>query len=169
MKKVGYEGFWHSRLEKFWKNWVIGALVDDITNRGFAVSTMKHAHHNFDVDQKGKDSFRHRKAGAHQVLLSSDARWVLMTELRESFKLTMEEQLRKMDPVDLVLIEGFKTNDHLKIETYRRVTGQPLIAPSDKNIIAVATNDEVDTVVPILNLDDTKTIADFVLKTVGLL
>ena len=144
-------------------------LVDDITNRGFAVSTMKHAHHNFDVDQKGKDSFRHRKAGAHQVLLSSDARWVLMTELRESFKLTMEEQLRKMDPVDLVLIEGFKTNDHLKIETYRRVTGQPLIAPSDKNIIAVATNDEVDTVVPILNLDDTKTIADFVLKTVGLL
>ena len=156
-----------------WKNsgktGLLERLVDDITNRGFAVSTMKHAHHNFDVDQKGKDSFRHRKAGAHQVLLSSDARWVLMTELRESFKLTMEEQLRKMDPVDLVLIEGFKTNDHLKIETYRSVTGQKLIAPSDKNIIAVATNDEVDTVVPILNLDDTKTIADFVLKTVGLL
>ena len=156
-----------------WKNsgktGLLERLVDDITNRGFAVSTMKHAHHNFDVDQKGKDSFRHRKAGAHQVLLSSDARWVLMTELRESFKLTMEVQLRKMDPVDLVLIEGFKTNDHLKIETYRRVTGQPLIAPSDKNIIAVATNDEVDTVVPVLNLDDTKTIADFVLKTVGLL
>jgi molybdopterin-guanine dinucleotide biosynthesis protein MobB len=130
---------------------------------------MKHAHHNFDVDQKGKDSFRHRKAGAHQVLLSSDARWVLMTELRESLKPTMEEQLRKMDPVDLVLIEGFKTNDHLKIETYRSVTGQKLIAPSDKNIIAVATNDKVDTVVPTLNLDDTKTIADFVLKTVGLL
>ena len=156
-----------------WKNsgktGLLERLVDDITNRGFAVSTMKHAHHNFDVDQKGKDSFRHRKAGAHQVLLSSAARCVLMTELRESFKPTMEEQLRKMDPVDLVLIEGFKTNDHLKIETYRRVTGQPLIAPSDKNIIAVATNDEVDTVVPVLNLDDTKTIADFVLKTVGLL
>ena len=156
-----------------WKNsgktGLLERLVDDIANRGFSVSTMKHAHHNFDVDQKGKDSFRHRKAGAHQVLLSSDARWVLMTELRESFKLTMKEQLRKMDPGDLVLIEGFKTNAHLKIETYRRVTGQPLIAPSDKNIIAVATNDEVDTVVPILNLDDTKTIADFVLKTVGLL
>lgn len=156
-----------------WKNsgktGLLERLVDDIANRGFSVSTMKHAHHNFDVDQKGKDSFRHRKAGAHQVFLSSDARWVLMTELRESLKLTMEEQLGKMDPVDLVLIEGFKTNDHLKIETYRRVTGQPLIAPSDKNIIAVATNDEVDTVVPILNLDDTKTIADFVLKTVGLL
>ena len=156
-----------------WKNsgktGLVERLVDDITNRGVTVSTMKHAHHNFDVDQKGKDSFRHRKAGAHQVLLSSDARWVLMTELRESFKLTMEEQLRKMDPVDLVLIEGFKTNDHLKIETYRSVTGQKLIAPSDKNIIAVATNDKVDTVVPTLNLDDTKTIADFVLKTVGLL
>lgn len=156
-----------------WKNsgktGLLERLVDDITNRGFAVSTMKHAHHNFDVDQKGKDSFRHRKAGAHQVLLSSDARWVLMTELRESLKPTMEEQLRKMDPVDLVLIEGFKTNDHLKIETYRSVTGQKLIAPSDKNIIAVATNDKVDTVVPTLNLDDTKTIADFVLKTVGLL
>lgn len=156
-----------------WKNsgktGLLERLVDDITNRGVTVSTMKHAHHNFDVDQKGKDSFRHRKAGAHQVLLSSDARWVLMTELRESLKPTMEEQLRKMDPVDLVLIEGFKTNDHLKIETYRSVTGQKLIAPSDKNIIAVATNDKVDTVVPTLNLDDTKTIADFVLKTVGLL
>ena len=156
-----------------WKNsgktGLLERLVNDISNRGFAVSTMKHAHHNFDVDQKGKDSFRHRKAGAHQVFLSSDARWVLMTELRESLKLTMEEQLRKMDPVDLVLIEGFKTNDHLKIETYRSVTGQKLIAPSDKNIIAVATNDKVDTVVPTLNLDDTKTIADFVLKTVGLL
>ena len=156
-----------------WKNsgktGLLERLVDDITNRGFAVSTMKHAHHNFDVDQKGKDSFRHRKAGAHQVFLSSDARWVLMTELRESLKLTMEEQLGKMDPVDLVLIEGFKTNDHLKIETYRSVTGQKLIAPSDKNIIAVATNDKIDTVVPTLNLDDTKTIADFVLKTVGLL
>ena len=156
-----------------WKNsgktGLLERLVDDIANRGFSVSTMKHAHHNFDVDQKGKDSFRHRKAGAHQVFLSSDARWVLMTELRESLKLTMEEQLGKMDPVDLVLIEGFKTNDHLKIETYRSVTGQKLIAPSDKNIIAVATNDKVDTVVPTLNLDDTKTIADFVLKTVGLL
>ena len=156
-----------------WKNsgktGLVERLVDDITNRGVTVSTMKHAHHNFDVDQKGKDSFRHRKAGAHQVLLSSDARWVLMTEQRESQKPTMEEQLRKMDPVDLVLIEGFKTNDHLKIETYRSVTGQKLIAPSDKNIIAVATNDKVDTVVPTLNLDDTKTIADFVLKTVGLL
>ena len=156
-----------------WKNsgktGLLERLVEDITNRGFSVSTMKHAHHNFDVDQKGKDSFRHRKAGAHQVFLSSDARWVLMTELRESLKLTMEEQLGKMDPVDLVLIEGFKTNDHLKIETYRSVTGQKLIAPSDKNIIAVATNDKIDTVVPTLNLDDTKTIADFVLKTVGLL
>ena len=156
-----------------WKNsgktGLLERLVDDITNRGLSVSTMKHAHHNFDVDQKGKDSFRHRKAGAHQVFLSSDVRWVLMTELRESLKLTMEEQLGKMDPVDLVLIEGFKTNDHLKIETYRSVTGQKLIAPSDKNIIAVATNDKIDTVVPTLNLDDTKTIADFVLKTVGLL
>ena len=116
-----------------WKNsgktGLVERLVEDITNRGVTVSTMKHAHHNFDVDQKGKDSFRHRKAGAHQVLLSSDARWVLMTELRESLKPTMEEQLRKMDPVDLVLIEGFKTNDHLKIETYRSVTGQKLIAP----------------------------------------
>ena len=156
-----------------WKNsgktGLLERLVEDITNRGFSVSTMKHAHHNFDVDQKGKDSFRHRKAGARQVFLSSDARWVLMTELRESLKLTMEEQLGKMDSVDLVLIEGFKTNDHLKIETYRSVTGQQLIAPSDKNIIAVATNDKIDTVVPTLNLDDTKTIADFVLKTVGLL
>ena len=156
-----------------WKNsgktGLLERLVEDITNRGFSVSTMKHAHHNFDVDQKGKDSFRHRKAGAHQVFLSSDVRWVLMTELRESLKLTMEEQLGKMDPVDLVLIEGFKTNDHLKIETHRSVTGQKLIAPSDKNIIAVATNDKIDTVVPTLNLDDTKTIADFVLKTVGLL
>ncbi len=156
-----------------WKNsgktGLLERLVEEITNRGFAVSTMKHAHHDFDVDQKGKDSFRHRIAGAHQVLLSSNLRWVLMTELRDSSYPSIEEQIRKLDPVDLVLIEGFKSGDHLKIETYRSITGNSIIAPSDANIVAIATKDEIDTALPILDLDNTKNIADFILKRVGLL
>lgn len=156
-----------------WKNsgktGLLERLVEEITNRGFAVSTMKHAHHDFDVDQKGKDSFRHRIAGAHQVLLSSSLRWVLMTELRDSSYPSIEEQIRKLDPVDLVLIEGFKSGDHLKIETYRSITGNSIIAPSDANIVAIATKDEIDTALPILDLDNTKNIADFILKRVGLL
>ena len=156
-----------------WKNsgktGLLERLVENITSRGFSVSTMKHAHHNFDIDHKGKDSYRHRKAGAHQVLLSSDSRWVLMTELEKNLELEMDALLRKMNPVDLILIEGFKANDHPKIETYRAVTKQNPLAETDKQIRAIATKDKVDILLPIFDLDDTNNIADFILKTVRLL
>ena len=156
-----------------WKNsgktGLLERLVKNITSRGFSVSTMKHAHHNFDIDHKGKDSYRHRKAGAHQVLLSSDSRWVLMTELEKNLELEMDVLLRKMNPVDLILVEGFKTNDHPKIETYRAVTKQNPLAEADKQIKAIATKDKVDLLLPIFDLDDTNSIADFILKTVRLL
>ena len=156
-----------------WKNsgktGLLERLVENITSRGFSVSTMKHAHHNFDIDHKGKDSYRHRKAGAHQVLLSSDSRWVLMTELEKNLELEMDALLRKMNPVDLILVEGFKANDHPKIETYRTVTKQNPLAETDKQIRAIATKDKVDILLPIFDLDDTNNIADFILKTVRLL
>jgi molybdopterin-guanine dinucleotide biosynthesis adapter protein len=156
-----------------WKNsgktGLLERLVEHITDRGFSVSTMKHAHHSFDIDHKGKDSYRHRKAGAHQVLLSSDSRWVLMTEFEKTTELEMDVLLSKMNPVDLILVEGFKANDHLKIETYRAVTKQNPLAKLDKQIKAIATKDKVDLSIPIFDLDDTKSIADFILKTVRLL
>jgi len=156
-----------------WKNsgktGLLERLVEHITDRGFSVSTMKHAHHSFDIDHKGKDSYRHRKAGAHQVLLSSDSRWVLMTEFEKTTELEMDVLLSKMNPVDLILVEGFKANDHLKIETYRAVTKQNPLAELDKQIKAIATKDKVDLSIPIFDLDDTKSIADFILKTVRLL
>jgi molybdopterin-guanine dinucleotide biosynthesis protein MobB len=156
-----------------WKNsgktGLLERLVEHITDRGFSVSTMKHAHHSFDIDHKGKDSYRHRKAGAHQVLLSSDSRWVLMTEFEKTTELEMDVLLSKMNPVDLILVEGFKANDHLKIETYRAVTKQNPLAELDKQIKAIVTKDKVDLSIPIFDLDDTKSIADFILKTVRLL
>lgn len=156
-----------------WKNsgktGLLERLVENITDRGFSVSTMKHAHHSFDIDHKGKDSYRHRKAGAHQVLLSSDSRWVLMTELEKTTELEMDVLLNKMNPVDLILVEGFKVNDHPKIETYRAVTKQNPLAVLDKQIKAIATKDKVDLSIPIFDLDDTKNIADFILKSVRLL
>jgi len=103
MKVFGITGWKNSG-----KTSLLEKLVKNITERGFSVSTMKHAHHNFDVDQKGKDSYRHKQAGASQVLLCSSVRWVLMTELEKNVELEMESLLNKMNPVDLILVEGFK-------------------------------------------------------------
>ena len=143
-------------------------LVTEITSRGFSVSTIKHAHHSFDVDHPGKDSHRHREAGASQVLLSSGRRWALMSELRGAEEPSLEALLAKLDAVDLVLIEGYKTAEHPKIEANRVETGQALIAPNDPRIVAVASNQELDISVPVFDLDDTSAVADFILEQVGL-
>jgi len=143
-------------------------LVTEITARGFSVSTLKHAHHRFDVDQPGKDSYRHRKAGAHQVLLSSGTRWALMTELRDSDEPSLDTLLAQLAPVDLVLVEGYKRDRHAKIEAYRGETGHPLIAKDDNTIRAIATDTKLDIDRPIFDLNDTKCIADFILSEVGL-
>ena len=150
------------------KTGLMERLVTDITGRGFRVSTLKHAHHSFDVDHPGKDSYRHRDAGAHQVLLSSRARWALMTELHDAQEASLEDLLARLDPVDLVLVEGYKRDRHPKVEAYRAETGNPLIAPDDDTIRAIASDAPLDVQQPVFDLNDTKSIADFILSEVGL-
>ena len=150
------------------KTGLMERLVTEITGRGFSVSTLKHAHHAFDVDHRGKDSFRHREAGAHQVVLSSGKRWAMMTELRETSEPSLNELISKMTPVDLILIEGWKRDDHAKIEAHRAETGNPLIAPNDPTIRAIASDTTLKIDRPVFDLNDTKAIAGFILAEVGL-
>ncbi len=156
-----------------WKNTgktgLMERLVAEITSRGLSVSTIKHAHHTFDIDQPGKDSYRHRVAGAAEVLLASANRWALMSELRGAQEPALEVLFAKLSPVDLVLVEGYKRDRHLKIETHRAATGTPLIADDDPTVLAVASDcDHPDLGKPVLHIDATESIADFVLGSVGL-
>ncbi|MBU2358358.1 MAG: molybdopterin-guanine dinucleotide biosynthesis protein B [Alphaproteobacteria bacterium] len=155
-----------------WKNagktGLMERLVSDITARGFTVSTLKHAHHSFDVDHPGKDSHRHRIAGASQVLLASQTRWALMTELRDEAEPPLSALLAHLDPVDLILVEGYKRDTHPKIEAFRAATGNPLIATDDPTIVAVATDTPLALARPQFDLNDTAAIADFILGQVGL-
>lgn len=150
------------------KTGLMERLVTDITGRGFSVSTLKHAHHSFDVDQPGKDSHRHRVAGAHQVLLSSGTRWALMTELRDAPEPPLAMLLTQLAPVDLVLVEGYKRDSHPKIEAHRAETRHPLIAPDDPTVRAVASDRPMELDRPVFDLNDTAAIADFILAEVGL-
>lgn len=150
------------------KTGLMERLVTEITSRGFSVSTLKHAHHSFDVDHPGKDSYRHRHAGAHQVLLSSRARWALMTELRDSDELPLSDLLGQLDPVDLILVEGYKRDTHPKIEAYRAETNHPVLARNDPTVRAVASDCAMDITQPVFDLDNTTAIADFILSEVGL-
>lgn len=155
-----------------WKNsgktGLMSRLVSEITGRGFTVSTIKHAHHSFDVDHPGKDSYRHRAAGAQEVLLASRNRWALMRELHNEDEPALAQHLAKLAPVDLVLIEGYKREDHAKIEAFRAETGNPLIAVNDTTIRAVASDTTLDLDRPVFDLDDTTAVADFILAEVGL-
>ena len=155
-----------------WKNagktGLMERLVTEITGRGFAVSTVKHAHHTFDVDHPGKDSHRHRVAGATEVLLASRNRFALMHELRDEDEPTLEMLLSKLAPVDLVLVEGYKRDRHPKVEAHRAETGNTLIAPGDPTIRAVASDTPMALDRPVFDLNDTAAIADFILSEVGL-
>ena len=155
-----------------WKNagktGLMERLVAEITSRGLRVSTVKHAHHTFDVDHAGKDSHRHRVAGASEVLLSSRNRVALMQELRGEEEPVLADLLARLSPVDLVLIEGYKRDAHPKVEAHRAATGNPLIAPDDPTIRAVASDVELTLGRPVFDLDDTRAIADFILSEVGL-
>lgn len=150
------------------KTGLMERLVTDISGRGFTVSTLKHAHHTFDVDQPGKDSHRHRVAGAQQVLLASGTRWALMTELRDAPEPPLTDLLAQLAPVDLVLVEGYKRDSHAKVEAFRSETGNPLIARDDDTVRAVASDSPLDLDRPVFDLNDTKAIADFILSEVGL-
>ncbi|MCI4664829.1 MAG: molybdopterin-guanine dinucleotide biosynthesis protein B [Neomegalonema sp.] len=156
-----------------WKNagktTLMERLVAEITRRGVSVSTVKHAHHAFDVDHQGKDSWRHRQAGAQEVLVCSGARWALMHELRAAQEPPLSELLAKLAPVDLILVEGYKRDAHPKIEAHRVETGAALLAREDPTVRAVAANAVLaDLSVPCFDLDNIPAIADFVLEETGL-
>ena len=149
-----------------WKNsgktGLMERLITEFTARGLSVSSIKHAHHSFDIDHPGRDSYRHRDAGARQVLLASRNRWALMHELRDEDEPSLGDLLKQLSPVDLVLIEGYKRDRHPKIEAHRKETGQPLIAPEDETIVALASDTSVAIDRPVLDLNDTAAIANFI-------
>ena len=149
-----------------WKNsgktGLMERLITEFIARGLTVSSIKHAHHSFDIDHPGRDSYRHRDAGARQVLLASRNRWALMHELRDEDERSLGDLLKQLSPVDLVLIEGYKRDRHPKIEAHRKETGQPLIAPEDETIVAVASDKSVSVDRPVLDLNDTAAIANFI-------
>ena len=156
-----------------WKNsgktGLMERLVREFVARGLRVSTLKHAHHVFYVDHPGKDSHRHRLAGATEVLLSSRKRWALMHELRDEDEAPLADLLSRLTPVDLVLVEGYKRDAHPKVEAHRAETGQSLIALEDPTVRAIASDSGAGVEGrPTFDLDDTGAIAEFILGEVGL-
>jgi molybdopterin-guanine dinucleotide biosynthesis protein B len=158
MKTFGFAGWSGSG-----KTTLIEQLIPRFVQRGLKVALIKHAHHTFDVDQPGKDSWRHRQAGAQEILVTSSRRWVLMHELRGAHEPSFEEQVKRISPCDLLLVEGFKHAPIPKLEVWRHETGEPLLHPNDPHIVAVASDAKVETKLPLLDLNDVDGIARFVL------
>jgi molybdopterin-guanine dinucleotide biosynthesis protein B len=143
------------------KTTLLTKVIPRIVAHGLTVSTLKHAHHDFDIDVPGKDSHAHRLAGATEVLVGSSRRWALMHELRSEPEPPLAVLLQKLSPVDIVLIEGYKAEPHPKLEVYRSVLGVPLLAPNDPSIVAIASDvDLPGAKVPVVHLDDADFIAD---------
>jgi molybdopterin-guanine dinucleotide biosynthesis protein B len=163
MKVFGFAGWSGSG-----KTTLIEQLIPRFVQRGLRVSLIKHAHHTFDVDQPGKDSYRHRHAGAAEILVTSSRRWVLMHELRGAHEPPFEEQVKRMSLCDLLLVEGFKFAPIPKLEVWRAETGEPLLHPNDSHIVAVASDAKVETKVPWLDLNDVDGIASFILRKLEL-
>jgi len=163
MKVFGFAGWSGSG-----KTTLIEKLIPLFVARGLKVSLIKHAHHTFDVDQPGKDSYRHRHAGCTEVLVSSSRRWALVHELRGAPEPGFAGLLERLSPCDLVLVEGFKRERLPKLEVYRAATGEPLLHPEDRDIVAIAADQRLETRLPQFALDDAAAISSFVLKHVGL-
>jgi molybdopterin-guanine dinucleotide biosynthesis protein B len=163
MKIFGFAGWSGSG-----KTTLIEKLIPRFVKKGLRVSLIKHAHHTFDVDKEGKDSYRHRQAGATEILVTSSRRWVLMHELRGAHEPTFEEQVKHFSPCDLLIVEGFKHAPIPKLEVWRAVTGEPLLHPNDPHIVAVATDTKIETKLPVLDLNDDAAIADFIVKKLEL-
>jgi molybdopterin-guanine dinucleotide biosynthesis protein B len=148
------------------KTTLLARLVPRLVARGLRVSTVKHAHHGFDVDQPGKDSHTHRQAGATEVLISSARRFALVHELRGTAEPSLAELLAKLAPVDLVIVEGFKHGPHPKIEVFRAEVGKPLLHPDDPQIVAVASDRPLAAAtVPVVGLDDIDAVVDIMLAS----
>jgi len=151
------------------KTTLLTQLLPELIARGLSVSTVKHAHHEFDVDKPGKDSWNHRQAGATEVMVASANRWALMHEHRGSREPGLDELLKHMSPVDLVLVEGFKGEDIPKLEIYRAAVGKPLLCREDKSIVALASDQKVVGVeLPQLKLDDIAGISRFITSHCGI-
>lgn len=150
------------------KTTLIERLLPLFVARGLTVSLIKHTHHDFDLDRPGKDSYRHREAGASQVMLVCDQRWVLMNELRGAPEPTLDEQLSRLSPCDLVLVEGFKYTAIPKLEVHRPAHGKPLIYPDNEWVVAIASDAALEAPLPVLDLNDAGAIARFILDHVGL-
>lgn len=147
------------------KTTLLRALIPALLRRGVSVSTIKHAHHDFDIDRPGKDSFVHRTAGAHEVMISSTHRFALMHELRDAAEPTLGDLVARLAPVDIVLVEGFKFDPVPKLEVHRPVLGKPPIWPGDPHIVAVASDDPLPHCArPVFDLGDIASIAAMVVE-----
>ena len=147
------------------KTTLVTKLIPCLRGRGISVSTLKHAHHGFDLDRPGKDSFMHRAAGATEVIISSGKRWAMLHELRDEPEWDLPHLVAKMSPVDLVLVEGFKRDAFPKLEIHRIANGKPLIHPEDPHIVAVASDSAVpEAAVPVIDLNNIDAIADLLLE-----
>jgi molybdopterin-guanine dinucleotide biosynthesis protein B len=150
------------------KTTLIVNLIPELVGRGLSVSTMKHAHHDFDIDQPGKDSYEHRKAGAREVMISASKRWALMHEVRNEGEPCVDDLIARLTPVDLLLVEGFKWHAHAKMEIHRPILGKPLLQNDDPHIIAVASDQNIKNLsVPVFDLNNIIGIADFIIKKVN--
>lgn len=164
MKVIGFAGWSGSG-----KTTLVEQVIRLLEARGLAVSLVKHAHHEFEIDHPGKDSYRHRHAGCREVLVTSANRWAVMHELRGRSELTLNEALVQLSPCDLVLVEGFKHEPFPKIEIYRAEIGKPLLFPNDPQIIALASDGHVDTMLPQLDLNQPAMVADFIIGRLPML
>lgn len=163
MKVIGIAGYSGSG-----KTTLIEKVIPLLVREGLRVSLIKHAHHEFDVDQPGKDSWRHRQAGCVEVLVSSSERWALMHELRGAPEPSLQEQLKLFGSCDLVIVEGYKKEPFPRVEVHRRSGHTPLLYPDDPHVVAVATDEPLDTALPQLDVDDAAAVARFVIQHLGL-
>jgi molybdopterin-guanine dinucleotide biosynthesis protein B len=151
------------------KTTLVEKLVTELTGRGYRISTVKHAHHSFDIDHEGRDSFRHRKAGATEVAVVSRHRWAIIHESREDAEPSLQDILSKLEPCDLVIVEGYKRDTHDKIEVRNLALQNPELAGDDPTIVAIAANGAVDNApVPLFDRDDVSALASFIEKHTGL-
>ncbi|MGB8312989.1 MAG: molybdopterin-guanine dinucleotide biosynthesis protein B [Aestuariivirga sp.] len=147
------------------KTTLVEKLVMDLTGRGYRISTVKHAHHSFDIDHEGRDSFRHRKAGATEVAVVSKGRWALIHELREEAEPALADILRKLAPCDLVIVEGYKRDGHDKIEVRNLALDHPNLAGDDPTIVAIAATGAISgTPVPVFDRDDVSALSAFIIS-----
>ncbi|MEZ5824514.1 MAG: molybdopterin-guanine dinucleotide biosynthesis protein B [Geminicoccaceae bacterium] len=151
-----------------WKNngktTLVVKLVEFLVSKGLRVSTVKHAHHTVELDSPGKDTWRHRQAGASEVLLATSKRWVLMHEIGKEEEPPLDTLLERITPCDIVVVEGFKRFSHPKIEVHLEKRGQPLLAAGDPTIVAVASDHPIDLDIPVFDIDDVEAIAGIALE-----